>query len=57
MTVPLPPLPRVGGETTGRSVIDVVEEQHRGLLTLCVRSASPRCAIEKMETRGRPSAV
>jgi hypothetical protein len=37
VTVPLPPLPRIGGETTGRSVIDVVEEQHRGLLALCDR--------------------
>jgi hemerythrin-like domain-containing protein len=31
----LPPLPPVGGETTGRNVIDVLAEQHRELLELC----------------------
>jgi hemerythrin-like domain-containing protein len=41
VNLPLPPLPRVGGETTGRSVIDVVEEQHRGLLALCDRLDDP----------------
>jgi hypothetical protein len=33
----LPPLPPIGGETTGRSVVDVVGEQHRQLLDLCAR--------------------
>jgi hypothetical protein len=31
----LPPLPPVGGETTGRNVVDVVTQQHRELLRLC----------------------
>lgn len=33
----LPPLPPVGGETTGRSAIDVLNEQHRELSTLVER--------------------
>jgi Hemerythrin HHE cation binding domain len=33
----LPPLPPLGGETTGRSVVDVIEEQHRELLDVCSR--------------------
>jgi hypothetical protein len=33
----LPPLPPLGGETTGRSVVDVIEEQHRELLEVCGR--------------------
>ncbi len=33
----LPPLPPVGGETTGRNVVDIVAEQHRQLLELCDR--------------------
>ncbi|MET0423840.1 MAG: hemerythrin domain-containing protein [Actinoplanes sp.] len=33
----LPPLPPVGGETTGRNVVDVVGQQHRELLALCDR--------------------
>ena len=33
----LPPLPPVGGETTGRGVVDVIAEQHRALLGLCDR--------------------
>ncbi|WP_433292755.1 hemerythrin domain-containing protein [Actinoplanes sp. CA-030573] len=33
----LPPLPPVGGETTGRNVIDVLGRQHRDLLDLCDR--------------------
>jgi Hemerythrin HHE cation binding domain len=33
----LPPLPPVGGETTGRNVVDVVGQQHRELLALCER--------------------
>ena len=36
-SVNLPPLPPVGGETTGRNVIDVLSEQHRDLLALCDR--------------------
>ncbi|WP_127503572.1 hemerythrin domain-containing protein [Actinoplanes solisilvae] len=31
----LPPLPPVGGETTGRNVVDVVTQEHRELLALC----------------------
>jgi hypothetical protein len=33
----LPSLPPVGGEITGRSVVDVITEQHRDLLGLCDR--------------------
>ena len=33
----LPPLPPVGGETTGRNVVDVIAGQHRDLLDLCER--------------------
>jgi hemerythrin-like domain-containing protein len=33
--VPLPKLPPVGGETTGRNVIDVIGDQHAQLLQLC----------------------
>ena len=36
-SVNLPPLPPVGGGTTGRNVIDVLSEQHRDLLALCDR--------------------
>jgi hypothetical protein len=36
----LPPLPPVGGATTGRNVIDVLTEQHRELQTLCDRLTS-----------------
>jgi len=32
--VNLPPLPPVGGETTGRNVIDVLNQQHRELISL-----------------------
>jgi len=39
-SVNLPPLPPVGGETTGRNVIDVLSEQHRDLLALCDRLGS-----------------
>jgi hypothetical protein len=35
----LPPLPPVGGETTGRTVVDVIAGQHRELLRLCDRLA------------------
>jgi hypothetical protein len=31
----LPPLPPVGGEATGRNVVDVITEQHDELLDLC----------------------
>jgi hypothetical protein len=37
VSVPLPKLPPVGGETTGRNVVDVIAEQHRELLDLCAR--------------------
>ncbi len=33
----LPPLPPTGGEITGRTVADVIEERHRELLDLCAR--------------------
>jgi hypothetical protein len=35
--VNLPPLPPIGGETSGRSVIDVLTEQHREALALAGR--------------------
>ncbi|MEU4422367.1 hemerythrin domain-containing protein [Actinoplanes sp. NPDC024001] len=35
--VNLPPLPPVGGETSGRSIVDVLGEQHRELLALADR--------------------
>ena len=37
MSLNLPPLPPVGGETSGRSVVDVLADQHRELLALCDR--------------------
>jgi hypothetical protein len=37
VSLKLPPLPPVGGETTGRSVVDVIAEQHAELLALCER--------------------
>jgi len=44
--VPLPKLPPVGGETTGRNALDVIAEQHRELLGLCAQltadGADPR---------------
>jgi hypothetical protein len=39
-SVNLPPLPPVGGETTGRNVIDVLAGQHRELVELCDRLAA-----------------
>ena len=36
-SVPLPKLPPVGGETTGRNVVDVITQQHDELLELCER--------------------
>jgi hypothetical protein len=41
VTLNLPPLPPVGGETTGRTVVDVIAEQHRELLALCARLTDP----------------
>jgi hypothetical protein len=38
--VNLPPLPPVGGETTGRNVVDVLAEQHRELIGLADRLAA-----------------
>jgi len=41
-SVNLPPLPPIGGETTGRNVLDVLAEQHRELVELTDRlAASP----------------
>jgi hypothetical protein len=37
VSLKLPPLPPVGGETTGRNVVDVIAEQHAELLELCAR--------------------
>jgi hypothetical protein len=37
VTVHLPPLPNLGGTTTGPSVIDVITRQHRELLAVCER--------------------
>jgi hypothetical protein len=39
-SVNLPPLPPIGGETTGRNAIDVLTGQHHDLLALCDRLAS-----------------
>lgn len=39
-SVNLPPLPPVGGEATGRNVIDVLSSQHDDLLSLCDRLAA-----------------
>jgi hemerythrin HHE cation binding domain-containing protein len=36
----LPPLPPVGGETTGRNVVDVLNQQHRDLIALSERLAA-----------------
>jgi hypothetical protein len=38
--VNLPPLPPIGGETTGRNVVDVLAEQHRELVELTDRLAA-----------------
>jgi hemerythrin-like domain-containing protein len=38
----LPPLPPAGGEITGRSVVDVIADQHRELLSLCDRMIGDR---------------
>jgi Hemerythrin HHE cation binding domain len=35
--VPLPKLPPVGGEITGRDAVDVIAEQHGELMALCAR--------------------
>lgn len=35
MSVQLPPLPPVGGETTGPNVVDLLNHEHRELLALC----------------------
>lgn len=35
MSVQLPPLPPVGGETTGPNVVDLIVREHRELLALC----------------------
>ena len=35
MSIHLPPLPPVGGETTGPNVIDVIRREHRELIALC----------------------
>jgi hypothetical protein len=35
VSVSLPPLPPVGGETTGPNVVDVIKREHRELLALC----------------------
>jgi hemerythrin HHE cation binding domain-containing protein len=35
VSVPLPPLPPVGGETTGPNVVDLLTREHRELLALC----------------------
>ncbi len=45
--MPLPPLPPVGGETTGPNVADVVTRQHRQLRKLCeqyLADGDPRTA-------------
>jgi hypothetical protein len=37
----LPPLPPVGGETTGRNVVDLINQQHRELIELVDRLSPP----------------
>jgi hypothetical protein len=52
----LPPLPPVGGEATGRNVVDVINQQHRELLALCdrlVAGADPRVADVVIATLSR----
>jgi hemerythrin-like domain-containing protein len=44
VSLKLPPLPPLGGETTGRNVVDVLTGQHRELLTLCDRLADGTAA-------------
>ena len=50
MSVQLPPLPPVGGETTGPNVVDLVALEHRELLALCAEltgvatDAARRCS-------------
>jgi hypothetical protein len=47
VSLPLPPLPPVGGETTGPNVVDVIARQHRELRKLCDRylaDGDPRIA-------------
>jgi hypothetical protein len=39
-SVNLPPLPPIGGQTTGRSVLDVLAEQHRELVELTEKLAA-----------------
>lgn len=55
--VNLPPLPPIGGETSGRSVVDVLTEQHREALTLADRLTSgpydPRVASVLVATLSR----
>jgi hypothetical protein len=47
VSLKLPPLPPVGGETTGRSVVDVIAEQHAELLALCERLGAGEVAGQK----------
>ena len=47
MSLNLPPLPPVGGETTGRNVVDVIAEQHRELLALCARLTDPDAHLRR----------
>ncbi|WP_328476868.1 hemerythrin domain-containing protein [Actinoplanes sp. NBC_00393] len=55
--VNLPPLPPVGGETSGRSIVDVLGEQHRDLLALTDRLTGgpddPRVASVLVATLSR----
>ncbi|GAA4971760.1 hemerythrin domain-containing protein [Actinoplanes utahensis] len=55
--VNLPPLPPVGGATSGRSIVDVVAEQHREILSLTGRlrtaPADPRLASVLVATISR----
>ena len=43
----LPPLPPIGGETTGRNVVDVITGQHRDLLDLCDRLTGSGTAADE----------
>ncbi|MEV4708049.1 hemerythrin domain-containing protein [Actinoplanes sp. NPDC049316] len=50
MSVHLPPLPPVGGETTGPNVADVITREHRELLALCDELAAADTGAARART-------
>ncbi|MFB9448714.1 hemerythrin domain-containing protein [Dactylosporangium vinaceum] len=44
--LPLPPLPPIDGDATGRSMLDLLDEEHRQLDRLCTRAESSPAASE-----------